>query len=101
VKHNPNFRIDCACGIGCGLGLEPADIGGAVCDLALEIGQTDFVEIDNADGADTGCCKVEDQWTSKSAGPDDQHPGGGQPRLPCATHLPQYDVTGVTLKLKV
>ena len=56
-----------------GVELRPADVGGAVDDLPLEVGDIDHVEVDDADAADAGRGQVEAERRAEAAGADQQH----------------------------
>jgi hypothetical protein len=75
------------------------DVGGGEQHLALQVGQRDRVRVDEADGPDPGGGQIEGGGRSEAAGPDDQHPGGGQGLLPRAADLAQHQVAGVALDL--
>ena len=53
--------------------LGPADVGGAVNDLPLQVAEIDHVEIDEADAADAGRGEVEAERRAEAAGADEQH----------------------------
>ena len=57
------------------LDLALADAIGRVDDLALQVGQVDDVEVDEADRADAGGREVERRRAAEATGPDQQGPG--------------------------
>ena len=70
-------------------------------DLALQIGQADGIEIDDAEGADARRRQIEDHRAAQPARSDHQHARRLEARLARAAHLAQHDVAGVTLKLRI
>ena len=62
--------------------LLPADVCGGVQDLALQIGQLDFVGIDDAQSSDAGGSKIKSRGRTQPAGADDQHARLAQLDLP-------------------
>jgi len=83
------------------VGLQPADIGGSVRDLALQIGQADAVEIHYPERADAGSGKVQDQRTAKPACPHDEDARLQQARLSGPADFAQHDMAGVAFQLLV
>ena len=79
--------------------LGAAEIGGAVGDLALQVGQLDPVVVDEADMADAGGGEIEQEWAAEAAGADHQHPRRAQLRLADAADLAEQDVPGVAVDL--
>jgi hypothetical protein len=82
-----------------GLGLEPADIGLAVNDLALQVGLVHDIEIDDAERAHTGRRQVEQRRRTQAARPDDEDTGVLQPLLPGHADLRDDQVTRIALHL--
>ena len=74
-------RVDLGDGVACALRLRPADVVLAVDDLALQIGLLDSIELDDAQGADTGRSQIQQRRGTQSAGADHQHPGILEPQL--------------------
>jgi hypothetical protein len=70
-------------------------------DLPLEIAQFDRVRIDQADGPDSGCSKIEPDRRSQSAGPHHEDLGVEQLTLPLAAYFAQYDMAAVPLYLLI
>src|SRR6266511_4555572 len=66
--------------------------------LFRSIGKIDFVEIDNADGPDTGGCQIKCSRRSESAGADAQHARSLQPILPLGCNLGHDEMTRVALQ---
>jgi hypothetical protein len=81
------------------IGLEPADVGLAVDDLALQVRLVDHVEVDDAERAHSRGRQVEQGRRAQAAGTDAQHPGVLQPLLPGHPYLRDDQVTGVALHL--
>ena len=73
----------------------PADVGGAVQDLPLQIAEIDDVEIDEAEPADAGCGEVEAQRRAEAAGADEQHAGRFEPLLAVDADLRHDQVPAV------
>ena len=67
--------------------LGPADVGGDVDDLALEVRDVDDVEVDEPDGPDPGGGQVERERRAEAAGADAEHLRGLEPLLPVHRHL--------------
>jgi hypothetical protein len=61
-----------------GLNLGPADVGGGVQDLALEIGDLHDVGIDEAQQADAGGGEIEERGGTEAAAADDQDAAGAE-----------------------
>ncbi len=68
-----HFGVDGVQAIAGGVQLGPADVGGAVQHLALQVAEIDDVEIDQADAADAGGGQVQPQRRAEPAGADEQH----------------------------
>ena len=66
-------------------------------DLALQVGQIDDVEVDDADGADAGGGEVERHRRAEAAGADAQHPRRLQLALPFEADLGEDQVPAVAL----
>ena len=79
--------------------LEHADPVLGVEDLALQVAAVDGVEVDKADGADTGGRQVERGGAAEPAGADEQHPSVEQLGLPFDTDLGDEQVAAVALLL--
>ena len=65
--------------------------------LPLEVGQIDYIVIDDADGANAGCRQIQQQRRAETAGADDQDARRLQLCLANAPDLLQQDVAGVAL----
>ena len=65
-----------------GLQLRAADVGSAVEDLALDVGEVDDVEVDDADPPHTGSSEIERQGRAEPAGADAEDLGALQALLP-------------------
>ncbi len=77
------------------LQLGPADVGGAVQHLALQVAEIDHVEIDQADAADAGGGEVQAQRRAEAAGADEQDAGGLEPLLPVHADFGHDEVPAV------
>ena len=66
---------------GGGIDLGPADVGGAVDDLPVEVAQVDGVVVDDAERADPRAGEVEGRRGTEAARPDAQDAGGPQALL--------------------
>src|SRR5689334_7601533 len=69
--------------------------------LALEIGETDGVEIDDAELADAGRGEIEQDRAAEPARADNQHPRRPELRLAGAAHFAQHNMAGVALNFLV
>ncbi len=99
VGNKLGFGIDAVNRIGGGVGLHPADIAGAVGDLALKVGKTYRIEVRYPDRSNAGSCKIENKGAAQPARTHNQDPG-----LLClsgAAHLAQDDVARIALQLLV
>ena len=76
VLDDLHVRIDVQHVLAGGVELLAADVLGAVNDLALQVGEIDDVEIDQADFADAGGGQVQAERRAQSARADQQHVGG-------------------------
>ena len=76
-----------------------ADPGRVVDHLALEVGQVDGVEVDDADRADAGRGQVEGSRRAEPAGADHEHLRVEQLRLSLGPDLGDQQVTAVALLL--
>ena len=83
------------------LDLGDADVGGAMDDLALQVGEIDPVVVDHAQGADAGGGEILQERRAEPAGADHQHARGDQPRLAHAADLGQHDVARVAADLRL
>ena len=92
-----HMGVEGARGLGGGVGLGAADVGGPMRDLALQVGQADRVEIDDAERADPRRRQIEDHRAAQPARAHHQHAGRLEARLTGAPHLAQHDVARVTL----
>ena len=95
VQANRDERVDPKDGVARALRLGPADIGGAVDDLALQVGLVDGVEVDDAQRADTGSGQIQQRRRTQPAGADHQHASILQPLLPEDPDLRDDQVTAV------
>jgi len=83
------------------LDLGSAHVGGVVEDLALEVGDVDHVEVDQADRADARGGQVEGQWRTQAPRADAEDARGLEPPLARHRHLGHDQVAGVALNLVV
>ena len=82
MQHDLDERVDLLDRLLGADRLRLPDVGLAVDDLALQVGLVDDVEVDDAEGADTGGGEVEQRRRAEAAGTDDEHLGVLQPLLP-------------------
>ena len=82
------------------LDLGGADACGRVDDLALQIREIDRVVVDDAERADPGRGKIEQERRAEPARADHQHARRHQPRLPLLADLVENQVAGVALELR-
>ncbi len=82
-------------------GLRPADVGGAVEDLPLEVRQRDGVVVDHRQPPDPGGGEIHQARRPEPARADDGDAGGEQLRLSRAADFLQDDVAGVAVELVV
>ena len=68
-------------------------------DLALQVGDVDDVEVDDADGAHAGRREVEHRRRAEAAGADEEHAGVQQPGLAVRADLRDEQVARVALLL--
>src|SRR5918999_3840382 len=68
-------------------------------DLALQVGLVDSVELDDAQGADSGRGEIEQGGTAQTAGANDQHPGVLQPLLSLHADVGNDEVPAVAAYL--
>ncbi len=87
VEDDLDVGVDLGNLVGGALQLRPADVGGAVDDLALQVGGVDHVEVDQAELPDPGGGQVHGVGGAEPAGADQQHPGVAQPQLPVHGHV--------------
>jgi hypothetical protein len=70
-------------------------------DLPLQVREIDNISIDQTESADTGCGKIKSGGRAKPTGADDQDLGLTQLHLALAAHLAEYNLTAVSLNLRV
>ena len=80
--------------------LRPDGVG-AVEDLALQVGEVDFVGVRDGQARDAGGSEIERRRAAEAAGTDDENSGGTQPLLPLDADLVEEDVPGIPEKLLV
>jgi hypothetical protein len=76
MEDDFDVRIEAVDGFPGRLGLGPAKIGGAVDDLALQVGEFHRVEIEDAEFADAGGGQIHGDGRAEPARPDAEHAGG-------------------------
>ena len=99
MRLDPHVRVQRRDALGRHLDLGPAHVGGAVEDLALQVGGVDHVEVDDSQGSHPGGGQVLGQWAAQPAGAHQQHPGLQQRLLPLDADLGQGQVALVALVL--
>ena len=92
VTHDPALGVDRGDGVGERVDLEPAHVGEAVADLAMQVGQLDEVVVDDADGADARTGEVGNERAAEPPGTDDEHTCRGEPTLRELTEAGQHDL---------
>src|ERR1700691_1807011 len=78
---DPHKRIDLVHTVGGGIELLAPDVAGAMDDLALQVGEVHYVEIDQPDASDTGGGQIQTQRRAKPAGSHQKNFGGLQLEL--------------------
>jgi len=63
--------------------------------LPLQVGQGHDVVVDDAEGADARGREILQQRRAEAAGADDEHPRGGELRLPGSADVLQHEMAGV------
>ncbi len=101
MADDPDVRIDLGERRPRALHLRPADGGGGVDDLPLQVGEIDRVVVDDADGADTRRRQIEKERRAETAGADDEDAARQQLRLPRPADLIEENVPGVTVNLGI
>ena len=76
MQDDLDARVEAVDGFRGGLGLGPADIRGAVEDLALEVGEVHGVEVHDAELADAGGGEIHRDGRAEPARSDAEHAGG-------------------------
>lgn len=95
-----DFGVERAEPTGGGIDFEPADGGGVVEELALEVVPFHAVRIDEADGADAGGGKVEGDGAAEAPGADNQHARGTEAFLAGHADFAEQQVPTVAGKLR-
>jgi hypothetical protein len=95
VKLDVDVRIDVVQACPSGLQLRAANCGGAVQNLALQIGKIDVVVINQSDGANSGRREVQRDRRTQSTGAYQQHPRPFQTALSILADLREQDVSAV------
>src|SRR5205814_4864312 len=75
--------------------LGPTNVGGGVNDLALQVGEINYIEINDPERADTCCSEIQRERRAQSASADAQHARGFQLRLSVHAHLGHDQVARV------
>src|SRR5207248_10526791 len=99
VLDDLDVGVDGLQGLGGGLRLRLANVGGAVKDLALQVAGVDLVEVDDAQGAHAGRRQVKRRRRAQTARAQQEHARVEQLALARATHLGQDQVPGVARDL--
>jgi hypothetical protein len=97
VPDHLDRRVHPSHRLGRRLGLQPADVGVRVDDLALQVARLDHVRVDDPEGPDAGRGEVEERRRPEATGADDEDPGRGQPLLPLPAHLREKHVARIPL----
>ena len=95
MDHDRHLGVDGGDPAGGRFHLGRADVGGAVQDLALQVGEIHRVGVGDAEHAHSGRRQVQGRRRSQSAGADDQDLGPPDAQLPCDADLGQQDMPAV------
>ena len=95
VQDDLDVRVEAADGVRGGLGLGPANVRGAVDDLALEVGEVHRVEIHDAEFADARGGQVHRDGRAEPARADAEHAGGANFLLALQPHFGQNQMPRV------
>ncbi len=101
VQEDLDVRIDASEGVPGRFGLGPADVPGAMKDLALEVREVHRVEIHQAKLANTRRRQVEGNRRAEAAGPDAEHAGRANFLLALEADFGQNEVTRVTAEFVI
>ena len=101
VQDDFHVRIDAGESVPSGFGLGPADVRGAMKDLALKIREVHLVEIHQTKLANTGRRQVEGDGGAEAAGPDAKDAGGANFLLAFEADFGQDEVTRVTAQFVI
>ena len=96
VQRDLDVRIDAGEGVPSRFGLGPADVPGAMNDLALQVREVHHIEIHQAEFADARRRQVEGNWRAEAAGPDAEHAGRANFLLALEADLGQNEVARIT-----
>src|SRR5437016_3011522 len=86
---------------GGGSALWLADIAGAKSDLTLEIGEVDYVKVNQPEFSDARGGKIQTKWRAESSSADEQHLGVLQLQLPLHADFRHDEMAAVTQNLFV
>ncbi len=101
VQAHLDVRVEPLEGVPGRVGLGPADVAGAVDDLALEVGKVHRIEIHQAELADARRRKVKGHGRTEPADPDAEHAGRANFLLPLQPDFGQDEVTRVTAEFVI
>ena len=95
VHRNVDEGVDLGDRVAGAVDFEPADVGAAVDDLALQVGLLDDVEVDDAQCADAGGGQIQQRRGAQPARADDQYARVLQPLLAVEAEVGQQQVPAV------
>src|SRR6185437_14042991 len=81
--------------------LGPADVGGGLDHLPLEVGEIHYIKIHDADGADAGGREIKSDRSAEASGADGEHFGGLELALALDAYLRNDEVAAVAQDLLV
>ncbi len=96
VGLHAHGRVDSGDGLGRRLDLAAPDVGRAVHDLTLQVGELHVVVVGDPESPDSGGRQIEQRRGPQTAGAEDKHAGRSQAPLPGHPHLRQQQMPGVT-----
>jgi hypothetical protein len=100
-RRHLDFGIDGVERAARGVDLYRPDVARAVEDLALQVGEVDFVGVGEGEAPDAGGAEVQRRRAAQAAGPDDDDVRRTQLLLTIDADLRQQDVPAVAEKLLV
>ncbi len=98
MQFHRDMRIQSPDHRGGAVDLRRTDVGRAVDDLALQVGERDRVVVHDPDGADAGRREIEQRRRAEPARADYQHARALERVLAGPAHLVQHDVAGITFE---
>src|SRR5437899_1159016 len=96
-----DVRVDVVQPLARGLGLGPAQRRGPVHDLALQVAGVDDIEVDDAEGAHTGCSEIQRGRRPEASGADQENACRAKRGLTLETYIGKGEVPRVPQQLLV